>query len=290
MSIPTRNQLHSQQHVAQSSDMGDVADLMVHRDDMHIPSFAFHSTGECNVGSINLGGHKSIKSRPQDRNNELIYHTTTQTMKADNFSGSLSETKFKQGFMRRMEGGCTNILKDQEQAYFAAAAEKKERMREVRREEVARKKNERGFDILTGKPFANAVLKEERPGMRMCGDGLGPEASMRGFATLRESTVGRFHRPQESGHNHDHRQDMLAREGLTRPRQSALLEPGKADFASHGVEDNFSKSQYNPLPPQATTGLVEYRVPGKFTPRTQPGNPSGDSHKRANWAKGIQIG
>jgi len=291
MEIPSSEQLKAHRHIARSSDVGDLADLMVHRDDMQILSFPFHSTGDLNVGSINLGGHKSTKSRPVDQGNALVYHKDVEQMTNGDFSGSLNTTKFNKGFQRRMEKDCKNELKDQEQAYFAAAALKKEQMREVRREEVARKKNERGFDILTGKLFEGHTAPKEKPSMKQLGDGLGPEASHRGFAELRESTVGRFHRPQDSGNNHDARQEVLAREGLNNPRQSALLQAGKSDFPSYGVEDNFSKSQYDAnLPQESRHGLVEHRVPGKFTPRTQPGNPSGDAERRKNWAKGFELG
>lgn len=289
--VPSRERLQDQLHVARTSDLGKVADLMVHRQDMQIAAFPFHSAGgHTDIGSINLGGHKGTHNNPEDRGKSLIFHTGRQT-KPDDFGSNMNNTKFNRGFQRRMESDCKNVLKDQEQAYFAAAAVKKEIQREMRREEVARKKNERGFDILTGKLFDNAVVQPERPSMKMCGDGLGPEAPKRGFAELRESTGGRFHRPHESGDSHDKRQDMLQREGLNSVKSSALLQAGKADYPSHGVEDNFSKNMYQPNRPSASTiGLVECRAPGKFTPRNQPGNPSGDPERRIHWAKGFQLG
>jgi len=294
MSVPTSNQLAGQRHVAKTSDLGALADLMEHRDDEQILSFPFHSTGENNaIGSINLGGHKSIKSRPPDQGRNLTYHNKAANVaQPDNyFSGALNSTKFNQGFQRRMEGDCKNELKEREQAYFAAAVVKKEANIAVRREEVARKVHERGFDMITGKPFPGAVIATEKPSMRQCGDGLGPEASHRGNAMLRDSVVGRFHRAQESGNNHDARQDMMGREGLNGPRLSGVLGPEKGEMQSYGVEDNFSKSKYNPNPAlNSTLGLAETTVAGKFTPRQQPGNVSGDPVGRANWAKGFQLG
>jgi len=295
-------------------DAAGVAELMIHRDNEMIPTFAFHSAGEAGVGSINLGGHKDTKSKPRDVGNALIYHHSGENHCSvgdhynERFSGGLTTTKFNKGFQRRMERDVVNELKSAEQSYHAEAAGRKEQMRANRSRASADRKYNRGFDIVSGRPIApssktpssvstgtGAVqVQVQSEAMnktkRMLGDGLGPEAAHRGNGILRESTVGRYHQPQFSGNTHDYRQGVLVAGGLTKPRSSALMQPGKADFPSFGVEDNFSKSQYTPLPQQSSNGLVEARMPGAYTPRTQPGNPSGDPAKRSNWAKGFQLG
>jgi hypothetical protein len=58
---------------------------------------------------------------------------------------------------------------------------------------------------------------------------------------------------------------------------------------SYGVEDQFSKSEYQKLPERARIGLVETRRPGDFTPRKQKGNPSGDNDLRSKWTNTIKI-
>jgi hypothetical protein len=182
-------------------------------------------------------------------------------------------------------------LKEAEQRYFAESALKKEKMKEARAVEVKQRAYDRGFDIISGQKIGDGGIKDQPVGKKLLGDGLGPEAPMRGFAILRESTEGRFHRPQESGPNHDYRQDVLLRGGLQGPRFGSVLQEGKKDYPSDGVEDAFSKNNYDPSRSELSkTGLVEAREPGAFTPRKQPGNPSGDPERRKNWAKGFELG
>jgi hypothetical protein len=71
------------------------------------------------------------------------------------------------------------------------------------------------------------------------------------------------------------------------PRMTRLL---SSLLPSYGVEDQFSKSEYQKLPERARIGLVETRKPGDFTPRKQPGNPSGDNEIRAKWTNSIKLG
>jgi hypothetical protein len=71
-----------------------------------------------------------------------------------------------------------------------------------------------------------------------------------------------------------------------------VLEPGKADLPSYGIEDNFGKSMYpggSKLAPDDRVGLYEMREPGKFTPRKQPNNPSGNPEIVKNWGSGMDI-
>ena len=75
------------------------------------------------------------------------------------------------------------------------------------------------------------------------------------------------HLNERSGKNHDKRQDLLQREGINKPKKSALLGIGRADLASVGAEDMFSKATYDPAKACAVEGLVETSVPGRYTPR-----------------------
>ena len=205
----------------------------------------------------------------------------------DNFGGSLNRTKFGKGFQRRLEGDISNVLKDQEQATMLESEARKEKMRETRLQEIKDRETGRGFNILTGQILEGSGYKDPQPKINYS-DGLGPEAPARGFSMLRESPVGRFHQPLPSGDNHDMRQGMLHREGLNNQKFTGILASGKADLPSYGVEDQFSKSEYDKQ--HQVPGLNETRVPGKYTPRKQPGNPSGDPELRDHWAKGFSLG
>ena len=101
-SVPTNNDIRSQLHIAKKEDLGDLASLMVHKEDVQLRSFPFHSTGMGTaLGSINLGGHKSIEARPRNLGYELTYHTGDTKEEP---MGGLNATKFGKGFQRRMEG------------------------------------------------------------------------------------------------------------------------------------------------------------------------------------------
>jgi hypothetical protein len=101
---------------------------------------------------------------------------------------------------------------------------------------------------------------------------------------------------------------VLVNNGVNTPQFTSILQIGKKDLPSFGVEDQFSKSQYTNKPLHATMGLCESRVPGKFTPRKQfesyahgggggvagclggsSYNPSGDPSVLMKWSKGIDL-
>ena len=168
-------------------------------------------------------------------------------------------------------------------------------MRDNRMQEMKARASGSGFNILNGQSLdPNAKSQEQnRPPVKNhhYANGLGPEAPARGFSMLRESPVGRFHQPQNSGNNHDYRQATLHNEGLIKPKYSGVIAIGKSDLPSYGVEDQFSKSEYDKNRSDISKkGLYETSVPGKYTPRKQPGNPSGDPVARAHWATGFQLG
>eukprot|EP01034_Spumella_vulgaris_P021273 gene21273-27296_t len=144
-----------------------------------------------------------------------------------------------------------------------------------------------GYDLITG------AIKGKGPthkveGIRSGGDGLGPEAQLRGKITLRDSS-GRFFMPQPSGSTANYRQDVLYKDGLLHGKHSSVIQLGKKDLPSNGIEDQFSKSQYQRNNIVTSTGLVESRAPGRFTPRQIPGNPSGNMAIVDKWTTGVDI-
>lgn len=120
------------------------------------------------------------------------------------------------------------------------------------------------------------------------GDGLGPEAPNRGKSVLRES-AGRFFTPLGSGHNFEHRQNVLYKEGLSTDKYCGVLEPHKKDLRSYGVEDQFSKSEYTTNSAVTRTGLYESRVPGKYTPRKIENHPAGNPTVVEKWTSKIDL-
>ena len=110
--------------------------------------------------------------------------------------------------------------------------------------------------------------------------------------TLRESP-GRFYMPHASGVKHEYRQKVLCEAGVTQPQYSYVLQPGKAENLSAGVEDNFSRSQYPSSQPTdpgyKRLDLPDMCAPGKYTPRKQPGHPSANPKLVKNWGSGLDI-
>ena len=59
---------------------------------------------------------------------------------------------------------------------------------------------------------------------------------------------------------------MMVTEGLSKSKSSSILGVGNADLGSFGVEDQFSKSNYEPNRPCLAEGLYETTAAGRFTP------------------------
>lgn len=144
-----------------------------------------------------------------------------------------------------------------------------------------------GYNIITGELRGKGpVVRPE--GTKMCGNGVGPESIHRGKATLRESG-GRFFLPHASGSAADHRQDVLYREGLEQKKYTSILQLGKKDMLSYGIEEQFSKSEYQKTSAATQNGLVESRIPGKYTPSHIPGNPAGRPEIVKQWTSTVDI-
>ena len=112
---------------------------------------------------------------------------------------------------------------------------------------------------------------------------ISDEIASRGKSLLRD-TGGRFFLPHGSGSQHDYRQENLYREGLNKPKYISAIQLGKKDYPSYGVEDCFSKAEYQKTNEITRTGLYEQRMPGRYTPRKVQGNPSGNPDIVREWA------
>lgn len=247
-------------------------------------------------GAVIVLGH----FKNHDANPEVSYKTTfivhDQNQKSDSFvaenKGGLRKTRFHKGFERKNERNIENVVRDEKAEYSSNIAGKRSEMNaEFRGTLLKTIDNYNGFNLITGMsrsgPGSVAVVKPE--GIRSCGaDGLGPEAPLRGNILLRDSP-NRFFTPQYSGPSHEYRQNILINDGVFEKRASSIIQLGKKDLPSAGVEDQFSKSQYTKLAPNTSTGLVEMREPGKYTPRKQFGNPSGNFSMTEKWGKGISL-
>ena len=201
-------------------------------------------------------------------------------------SHGLKTTRFSKGFQRRNESQIINEVAESRKAYSEMVSLKSERLIEQRKSRLEKIDKSNGFDIITGAPKSEQ-RSHRTEGIRYLGDGLGSEAPIRGRNMLRDST-NRFFSPQYNGPTHEYRQAVLRSEGLIAPRTSGVIKYGQAEMDSFGVEDNFSKSQYIRLSPVASTGLIEACAPGRYTPRKQPGNPSGDPSLVMTWGKGVK--
>lgn len=198
----------------------------------------------------------------------------------------LAATRFHKGFNRKNIKDIVNEPAEKHKAYFAAKAEKGETLSVVRHDRLKSIESRNGYDPITGVPKVDNPPKQKVEGVRYCGDGLGPEAPLRGHNMLRGSE-NRFFTPQYSGPAHEYRQKVLVSEGLLGPKQVGVIKYGTGEYPSYGVQDQFSKSQYMTLSNKAMTGIIESSQPGRHTPRKQLSNPSGDLRATQSWGKGV---
>ena len=203
-------------------------------------------------------------------------------------NGGLRDTKFGTGFTRKMT--IDNPAADEIARKQVEINAHKEHLLQKRADDLRLLDQKSGFNVITHAPKGTGP-RPDRSGKRRIEMHVSDEIAANSRIVLRES-LGRFHMPHASGNQHEYRQLVLYKDGLEQPRFSAVLEPGKADLKSYGIEDNFGKSQYpgGPrLPPTARVGLYEMREPGKFTPRKQPNNPSGNPDLVKSWGSGMDI-
>jgi len=202
--------------------------------------------------------------------------------------GGLKDTKFGVGFQRKVD--ISNPAADEIARKQVEINAHKDHLLQRRADDLRLLDQKSGFNVITHAPKGEGP-KPDRSGKRRIEVTVSNEVAANSRIELRES-LGRFHMPHASGIKHDYRQAVLFKDGLEQPRYSAVLEPGKADLKSYGIEDNFGKSQYPggpKLPPTARVGLYEMREPGKFTPRKQLNHPSANPELVKSWGSGMDI-
>jgi hypothetical protein len=244
---------------------------------------------------INLGTFKNKVNSITQYSPVFTHHNSiTTSMQGEAIPSGLSQTRFHKGFQRRQQSQIQNSFADEDkqrrEQYEQSRAQRADAQNQQRGEFLKTVSNRAGYDIITGSSKTNNVSNARPEGIRhIPAQGLGPEAPARGQATLRE-TDGRFFRPLGSGANHDYRQDVLYREGLTaKQKYTSIIQLGKKDLVSYGVEDQFSKSDYAKKSDTASTGLFESRIPGKYTPRQVSTEPSGNPANVQRWNTDIDL-
>ena len=240
---------------------------------------------------IGLGTHKrKFESAARSHNSSMVFHQDGPreiSHSQSDFHGSLSQTRFHKGFQRRGESNIGNILQDKEKDYRKSAEVRKEGMRQNRSQTLLKVASATKYDIVNGSlPYNQRIVPEKPVGLKMCGDGLGNEAPKRGSAILRES-VGRYFAPYPTGECAEYRQTILLKNGISKEKTSSIIQLGRSDLSSYGVDDQFAKSGYSKR--KDLTGLHEMTRPGAYSPVKQPKNPSGSSQLVKTWGKGVSL-
>lgn len=181
-------------------------------------------------------------------------------------------TKFHTGFQRRQFTDIQPDLERHEREAFKADRSAAHALARRARLEAIDKRG--GINPITGLPHAAGGggargkqdwLLDGRPSIKHVPEGPSAELQRIGHIQLRDS-LSRFFLPHYSGPNHDRRQELMVTEGLKQSKSSSILGVGSADLLSYGVEDQFSKSTYEPNRPCLAEGLVEKTSGGRFTP------------------------
>jgi hypothetical protein len=235
-------------------------------------------------------GHFKNKSHKLEKYDEKMFShgRSYELSQLEPAQQGLDQTRFHKGFQRRHQSKIDNPLAETSQMNAQAKNTRQESIATMRSQIIKAHDAKTGFDIITGAPRGSGPPRDKPMGIKKVGDGLGPEASTRGKSILRES-AGRFFTPLSSGHNHEHRQNVLYKEGLLIDKYCGVLDPHKSDMRSYGVEDQFSKSEYTKNTEVTRTGLNESRVPGKFTPRKIENHPAGYPAIVEKWTTNIDL-
>lgn len=255
------------------------------------PREEFNSKGG---STIDLGHFKNKTMRNTPYNEKMLLHDQQcNNIQLGSLKSGLDQTRFHTGFNRRPESKIHKQYfeegRKRSQEYQAQKDKRNEEISKIRQSTLIKNDARAGYDIISGNIKGQGPPPSKPQGPRMLGDGLGPEAPARGKSILRESEVARFFTPLATGANHEHRQKVLYNEGLLNEKGCGILQIGKHEMKSHGIEDQFSKSEYTKNSVVARTGLVESRVPGKYTPRKVDGNPSGNNAIVQQWNTNIDL-
>ena len=206
---------------------------------------------------------------------------------------SLNTSKFGKGFQRRQANNIINEVKNNNQDYSIISNIKKDEKNIQRTDNIRKKDSLCGYNVITGEKYQHITPHpqsfETFTGKKIINDNLSDYTIKHGQTVLKESK-GRYHGPLGTGNNFEYRQKILLNEGISNQRCSSIIELGKKDIVSYGIEDNFSKSQYTTNNEKLhITGLYEARQPGRYTPRKIENHPAGKPNIVKNWTKTIDI-
>lgn len=243
---------------------------------------------------ICLGSFKNKDHKLEQYDSTKLVHTSSSLPNLELTAvQGLSQTRFHKGFNRRNQGNMTNeyteIDKKQAEMFTKMRNDRSELLNNTRKQVLIAIDAKSGYNIINGQLKGTPTSSYQRiEGIKKISDGLGPEASLRGKSILRESQ-GRYHAPIGSGANHEFRQEVIYKNGLLKEQGCGILQPGKNDMFSYGIQDQFSKSQYMKTSAVTQTGLIEAHIPGKYTPRKILNHPSGKPEIVEKWNTCIDI-
>lgn len=238
--------------------------------------------------TISLGNkNRSVPTSEYQRADFLRHNDGPKP--TDHKYGTLTRPRQMYSPSKRPATAIENPRASENLQYQHTVEAKKQTLAKCRSEEMLRRSHRTGFNVITGE-IVGSGPKEQRLHTRHIRDGLGPESHSRGMQVMRDSS-SRYFTPHFSGEAHHKRQERLVTEGLSHPKMAGVINIGKGEAPSYGLEDQFSRSQYiqhkAPL-----KGLVERRVAGAYSPRKQNANenPSANTNVRGKWTTGVHIG
>ncbi len=256
----------------------------------------FSSKGS--LSYISLGHHKNKDAARANESmrfkESFLTHSDSQHLQ-NTLGGSymfrdesgLNATKFGIGFTRRLENNIFNPAKEELMQRQQEVQQRSMNLNQHRLDSLKKLDARTGFNIITGSLKGDGPGKVKVEGKRKCPTDLAPETIRNGQIQLRDSML-KFYAPQASGHRAHFRQKVLLEEGIKDQRFSSVIQQGKKDIFSYGIEDNFAKSQYQENNEITKRGLFEVKIPGKYTPRKQPFNPSGYKAIVDRWTSDIK--
>ncbi|GMI60869.1 hypothetical protein ScalyP_jg5999 [Parmales sp. scaly parma] len=217
---------------------------------------------------VKFGKDQSLQPAHENRQWDFLRHRDgpQHQMPQETIIRGVDTTKFKKGFQRRQY---ENIRQDEQR--FQAETWKAENAvshgnRRRQRLDDIDKRN--GMALIMSNAFnpinGGSHIEPTKKRISM-GEGPSEELQRIGHIQLRDS-LSRFYLPHYSGTNHDKRQQTLVTEGLIKSKSSSILGVGSSDLGSYGVEDQFSKAQYEPNRQCLGEGLVESTAAGRYTP------------------------
>lgn len=246
------------------------------------------------AGSIITLGHFKNKDRKTEQYDytQLVHSDSLSTIMQPKATQGLDQTRFHKGFYRRSYSDIFNEYYETDrklrEKYNTEKAEKSKVLNHTRQQALIAMDVRSGYNIISGEIKGSGPPVPRPEGIRYKGDGLGSEAPSRGKTILKES-VGRYHAPLDSGKNLEYRQEVIYRNGLLQEQGCSVLQLGKKDMPSFGIEDQFSKSQYMNTSAVTQRGLIEAHEPGRFTPRKNPKNPSGRPEIVEHWNTKVDV-